>query len=151
MMRAFSLSVLMLLFGLFLLGMGSLGGRPEGTVPQPKENIRARIVDRSGVSTEVEHFSLEGRISLEGKRGQGEMTVLFKKLKGISFARVEGEAVPAELKFKNGGTLTLIVNGSSVFYGSTRYGAFRIRAGDIRKIEILPPPAEQGKRKVQEK
>ena len=30
--------------------MGGLGGTPEGVVPETKENIRARIIDRQGVA-----------------------------------------------------------------------------------------------------
>jgi hypothetical protein len=135
-------SFLLLAAAVPLLGMGGLGGRPQGTAPKPEENIRALIVDRAGVRTEVRQFSLEGNVFLDGRRGDGQMTVFFKNLRGITFGRVEGEVVSAELHYNNGETLRLNVRKRRVFYGDTRYGTFQIRAGNIRKIEFSPLPSQ---------
>lgn len=142
-MKSFGFIIVILVGTVALMGMGSLGGQPQGTAPKTEVNIHAQIVDRSGVTTEVAQFSMEGKVYLEGARGDGQMTVLFKKLQGIAFGKVEGQIVPAELKFKNGENLKLKLRKSSVFYGSTRYGTFQIRAGNIQKIEFLPT-ATQG-------
>ena len=133
-MRGALTVVLVLLAVTMLMGMGNLGGTPEGTVPKTEENIKAQIVDRSGVSTELSGFSMSGKVFLEGRRGDGQMSVFFRDMKEISFGPVSGNDAPAELLLKSGNRLQLKVNKSAVFYGDSGYGAFRISAGDVNRI-----------------
>jgi hypothetical protein len=133
-MRGLLTVVLALLTAVMLTGMGSLGGTPEGTVPKTEENVKAQIVDRSGVSTELGRFSMDGKVFLEGRRGEGRMNVLFRDLKEISFGPVSGEDVVADLLLESGSRHQIKVNKSAVFYGDTGYGAYRITASDISRI-----------------
>lgn len=119
-----------------LMGMGELGGGPEGTVPETDEDIAARVFDRSGVMTELTRFSMDGQVYLAGQRGDGEVTVFFKDLRGVEFGKVVGETLDADLRLKSGETLRLGIKKRAVFYGSTGYGAYHIRARDIRRIEF---------------
>lgn len=135
-------SVLLVLLALLLTGMGDLGSAPGGTVPEAEENIRARVVDRTGIVTELTRFSLGGKVFIAGKRGRGEITVFFRDLRKIDFAEVQGENVPAELHLDSGKSLRLEVPKRNVFFGSTGYGTFRIQARDIRSIEF--PDADVG-------
>jgi len=120
-----------------LMGMGSLGGIPEGTVPKTGENVRVQISDRSGVTTDLEKFSMDGNVFLNGRRGDGQMEVFFRDLRQIDFGQVSGEDVPADLQFKSGSQLELRVRKRAVFYGSTNQGAFRIPVRDVSRIVVV--------------
>jgi hypothetical protein len=135
-MRGVLIVVLSLAAAALLTGMGGLGGVPGGTVPKTDENIRARLVDRSGVTVELTQFSMDGDVFLEGSRGDGTMTVFFKEIAEIRFGAVAGEEVPAELMLKAGGRLQLEVRKRAVFYGSTGVGAYRVVARDVARIEF---------------
>ena len=122
---------------LLLTGMGSLGGAPEGGVPQTEENIRVRLTDRSGAAVELKQFSLEGKTAVEGKFGSGLMTVFFRNIEKAEFVAAEGDNVTVRLALKGGEKLEVQVLKRRIFYGATSYGAFQIRARDIAQIELL--------------
>jgi hypothetical protein len=136
-MRNLLTVALALLTAALLMGMGNLGGAPGGTVPKTKENIRAQLVDRSGVSNELSQFSMDGNVFFEGNRGEGQMSVNFRDLKEVSFGPASGNDVPADLLLKSGKRLQLTVHKKAVFYGDSGLGAYRIAAGDVSRIVIL--------------
>jgi hypothetical protein len=136
-MRGALTVILVLLAAALLLGMGSVGGPAEGTIPKTKENIKAQIIDRSGVSTDLTRFSISGEVFLEGRRGDGTMSVFFRDLKEISFGPVSGNDVPADLLLTSGSHLRLNVHKSALFYGDTGFGAYRIAAGEVSRIVFL--------------
>lgn len=117
-----------------LMGMGSLGGQPEGTVPKASVNMAAKVTDRSGVTTRLAEFSAGGKVFLQGRRGDGMVTVDFSKMHSIDFGEVAGDDVPATVHLKTGESLELKVRKRQVFYGSTGYGAFQITAGNLKQI-----------------
>lgn len=135
-MRNLLTAILTLLTAALLMGMGSFGGTKEGTVPKTDENIAAQLVDRSGVSNELTRFSMDGNVFLSGRRGEGQLTVSFRELKGVSFGPVSGNDVPADLRLKSGKQIQLMVNKSAVFYGDTGSGAYHIPAGNVTRIEF---------------
>jgi len=136
-MRSLLQTVLVLLAAVLLLGMGSLGGVPGGTVPKTDENIKARISDRSGVTTDLSEFSMDGNVFLDGRRGDGKMNVFFRDLTEVAFGQVSGDEVPVELLLKSGSRFQLIVSKRAVFYGSTTFGAYRIPARDVSRIVFV--------------
>lgn len=133
-MRGALTAVLILLTAVLLTGMGNMGGSPEGTVPKTSENIKAQVVDRSGVATELSRFSLDGNIFIDGRRGEGVMSVFFRDLKEVTFGPVKGDDAPAELVLKSGLRVQLMVKKGTLFYGDTGVGAFRIAAGNVSRI-----------------
>lgn len=135
-MRSIVTTMLVLLTASVLMGMGNLGGTPEGQVPKTDENIKVQLIDRSGVSTELTKFSMNGKVFLEGKRGEGEMSVFFHDLKEVSFNPVSGDTVPAELLLKSGSRIQLKIPKGAVFHGDTGVGAYRISAHDVSRIVI---------------
>lgn len=135
-MRSLVKAVLFLVTAAVLTGMGNLGGTPEGVTPKTDENVKAQLVDRSGVSVALTHFSMSGKVFIEGKRGAGDMTVFFHDLKEVSFGPVSGDAVPAELLLKSGHRLQLRVPKDSGFNGDTAEGAYRISAHEVSRIVI---------------
>ena len=133
-MRGPLTAVVVLLVAAVLTGMGDLGGPPEGTVPKTQENVKAQLIDRSGVSTELSRFSMGGKLFLEGRRGQGELSVFFRDLKEVSFGSVSGDHVPADLLLKTGKSVQLKVLKNAVFHGDTGYGVYRISAHEVSRI-----------------
>ena len=117
-----------------LMGMGGLGGRPEGTVPKTAVNFTAKVTDRGGVTTRLTQFSQGGQLFLEGRRGDGKVTVDFANLSSVDFGEVKGEAAPASVHLKTGQVIELQIEKRKVFYGSTGYGAFQITAGNLKQI-----------------
>ncbi len=131
------LAILLTIFGAALLcGMGSMNGGPEGSIPETSRNVSARLTDRGGVSAEVENFSMDGNIYLQGTLGGGTLTVPFEKLQRVDFGPVGGEKVPARLLLRTGETLELSLRKRAVFYGQMGVGSFRIRAAEIQRIEF---------------
>jgi len=135
-MRIIVTAVLVLLTVAVLMGMGNLGGTPEGQVPKTDENIKAQLIDRSGVTIELTRFSMNGKVFLEGKRGAGEMSVFFRDLKEVGFGIVSGDTVPADLLLKSGRRVQLNVRKGAVFHGDTGDGAYQISAHNISRIVI---------------
>ncbi|QWV98217.1 hypothetical protein KP003_03065 [Geomonas nitrogeniifigens] len=135
-MRKIMTAALVLLTATVLMGMGSLGGAPEGEVPKTDENIKVQLTDRSGVKIELTRFSMNGKVFIEGKRGAGEMSVFFHDLKEIGFGPVNGDAVPADLLLKSGRRVQLSIRTGAVFHGDTGEGAYQISAPNISRIQI---------------
>ncbi len=127
-------TILVLLTAAMLTGMGNLGGAPEGAVPKTEENIKAQVVDHTGVSTELEWVSIDGKVFIEGRRGEGQMNVLFRDLKEVGFGQVSGENVSADLLLKSGSRQEIKVRKNAILYGDTGYGAYRILAQNISRI-----------------
>lgn len=136
-MRCWLTTVAALLLALLLCGMGSLGGAPEGGVPQTDENIKVRLTDRQGLATELNQFSLEGKTAVEGKYGSALLTIFFRNIQRAEFGQADGDEIPVRLFLKTGESLDIKVRKRRIFYGSTGYGALQIRARDIGKIELL--------------
>lgn len=135
-MRNLMTAALVLVTTAVLMGMGSLGGAPEGEVPKTDENIKVQLTDRSGMKLELSRFSMNGKVFLEGKRGAGDMSVFFHDLKEIDLGPVSGDTVPANLLLKSGHRLQLNIRKSAVFHGDTGEGAYQISAPDVSRIHI---------------
>jgi len=118
-----------------LLGMGGFGGNRDSGLPA--HEFRAVLTDVDGTRMEVDRFTAGGDASLEGELGRGRLRVPFDNASGIAFERLEAERVRARITLRQGEPVTLMVRGSTTFYGQTPGGAFQIRARDLRSIEIL--------------
>jgi hypothetical protein len=125
-----------LTLSLFCMGMGELGGQPEGTIPETDVRIEAKVVDRSGTETSLNQFSMDGKTYLDALRGSGQLTIPFQQLSSLTFGAVSGDDLAVEVKLKSGSVMNLKVRKRAFFYGSTGYGAFVIKARDVAKIEF---------------
>lgn len=121
---------------LLSMGMGGLGGQPEGSVPETDVRIQASVKDRSGISTSLNQFSMDGKTYLDAWRGQGKLTIPFQHIETISFGEIKGDEVKVEAKLKSGNVMSLGVRARSLFYGSTGFGAFQIKARDVASIDF---------------
>ncbi|TGU72125.1 hypothetical protein E4633_07335 [Geomonas terrae] len=135
-MRRLMTAALVLVTTAVLMGMGSLGGAPEGEVPKTDENIKVQLTDRSGMKLELSRFSMNGKVFLEGKRGAGDMSVFFHDLKEVDLGPASGDTVPADLLLKSGHRLQLKIRTGAVFHGETGEGAYQISAPDVSRIRI---------------
>ena len=118
------------------MGMGGLGGQPEGTVPETDVRIQAEIKDRSGTATSLNQFSMDGKTYLDAWRGQGKLTIPFQHIDTITFGELKGDEVAVDAKLKSGAVMTLTVRSRAQFYGSTGFGAFQIKSRDVARIDF---------------
>lgn len=128
--------ILLLVVASFCMGMGGLGGQPEGTIPDTDVNIKAEVQDRDGVTTSLENFSMSGKTSLNAWRGQGKLTIPFANIDMIVFGDSQGDAVTVDVKLKTGESMVLRLRSRAQFYGSTGFGAFQIKAKDLARIDF---------------
>ncbi|NJC89360.1 MAG: hypothetical protein FIB02_12670 [Desulfuromonas sp.] len=135
-MKRLAWMTLILVVTLFCMGMGELGGQPEGTVPETDVRIEAKIVDRSGVETSLNQFSMDGKTYLDALRGSGQLTIPFQQLATLTCGKVAGDEMAVQVKLKSGSVMDLAIRKRAVFYGSTGYGAFVIKARDVAKIDF---------------
>ena len=135
-MRRFAWLVVLLVGALCCLGMGELGGQPEGTLPETDVQIEAKVVDRSGVETSVNQFSMNGKTYLDAQRGSGQLTIPFQQVASLTFGKISGDDTVVQVKFKSGEVMDLTVRKRALFYGSTGYGTFVIKARGLARIEF---------------
>jgi hypothetical protein len=121
---------------LLLTGMGGLGGIPEGTIPEVKEDIGVRLVDRSSTTTELTRVSVDGNLFLEGLRGAGKVTIPLQEIQRLEVTAVAGETVAARLQLRNETVLNLNLRKRAVIYGDTGYGAYQILLRDVQLVEF---------------
>ncbi|MBE0598545.1 MAG: hypothetical protein IH614_14875 [Desulfuromonadales bacterium] len=137
MQRGIGLALTAVLALLLLTGMGELGGAPNGAIPETAVDIAAVITDRQGVKTAVNNFSMGGKTYLEGARGSARITVDFRQMVSLEFSEAKvGDEMPVRLTLREGDPLQLQVKKAAVFFGSTGYGTYQIRAHDIQRIEF---------------
>jgi hypothetical protein len=128
----------LLVAAIFLTGMGNLGGAPVGTVPKVEEEIKAKVTDQSGVVTTLDHFSLDGQTVIEGDRGNASVTIQLRDIDTLTIRPAEvKDKIGAIIKLKDGQEVQLQLRKRLFFNGSTGYGAFVIRAVDVKSIQIL--------------
>ena len=135
-MRSYVGLVVLLVGALCCMGMGELGGQPEGTLPETDVQIEAKVVDRSGVETSVNQFSMNGKTYLDAQRGSGQLTIPFQQVASLTFGKISGDDTVVQVKLKSGEVMDLTVRKRALFYGSTGYGTFVIKARDLARIEF---------------
>lgn len=116
------------------LAMGSLGG---GTI-RPPADFDARLIDRDGTEVTLHRVNINGRVSLPGRLGRGEVKVPFENISAVEFRQGGPGQTAAVVRLREGEPVTLQVRESLRIYGQTRVGLYEIRARDVRRIEIRP-------------
>lgn len=137
-MHPFKIVPLFVLVAIFLTGMGNLNGAPVGTVPKVEEEIKARVTDQKDIVTNLVQFSLDGQTVIEGTRGNATVTIQLHDIDTISMRSIEEkETISTTIKLKDGQEVQMQLRKRLFFNGSTGYGAFVIRAADVKFIQIL--------------
>jgi hypothetical protein len=136
----YAISTGVLIASLFiLLGMGDLGSQaPVGKIPEPQKNFAVQVVDRLDVQTSLTHFSQEGKVFLEGKRGRANVTIPFEKISQIQFSNLKEVGISVKVILRNRETIELQMNKQGKFYGMAQFGTFEIEAKDLKSIRFQP-------------
>lgn len=124
-----------------LLALGGGGAGPvSDTIPRPKENYRADLVDRGGQTTRVEFLSCSGRTFLPLKVGEGTLMVPFSKVEKVSVAEGQAGDVGVRIEVEGGGkALEGSLSRSLLCTGATEYGNFQVEMAGIQEIRIVRP------------
>ncbi len=123
---------------LLLLGMGGGGGGPvSDTIPRPKENHRADLVDRQGITTRVELLSCNGKTFLPLERGEGTLMVPFAKIERVTMDGEQGTRVAVRVEVVGGTRLEGFLPRTLLFTGTTDYGNYRIEARGLAEIRFV--------------
>jgi hypothetical protein len=115
----------------FLVGLGSTGGRD---VIHPAVDFRATLVDKDGVSVEVNRLNIGGDVELDGDMGRGNLRIQFDNIASVEFTSESHDYSQATVHLKNGESVNIRVRNSLMVYGQTNVGIYQIRARDLRSI-----------------
>jgi hypothetical protein len=125
------ISLLLIASAPLLLGLGSTGGRD---VIHPAVDFQATLVDKDGVSVEVNRLNVSGDTQLEGDMGRGSLRIAFDNIAGVDFSADSHDYSQATVHLKNGESVNIRVRNSLMFYGQTNVGIYQIRARNLRSI-----------------
>jgi len=141
MVRRFSLSMVLLgALAPFLLAMGGGGGGPlSDSIPRPKDNFTADLLDRQGVVTRVELFSCAGKTFFPLERGEGTLMVPFAKVRGLAVGAEEGARVAATVDVDGGKPLEGTLPRTLLCTGSTAFGNYQVEIRGLRQIDFAKP------------
>jgi len=126
---------LLVVFYVFLVGMGGLGGPGAVRVPEPATNYAATVKDQSDMTTRLEKFSFEGQTFLSGKLSDAYVSINFDRIESIGFV-LHDKTLTAEVKLKDGKTISVVLDKGTACYGKLAYGDFKIGVEDIKSITI---------------
>jgi len=126
---------LLVVFYVFLVGMGGLGGPGAVRVPEPATNYAATVKDQSDMTTRLEKFSFEGQTFLSGKLSDAYVSINFDRIESIGFI-LQDKTLTAEVALKDGKTISVVMDKGTACYGKLAYGDFRIAVEDIKSITI---------------
>ncbi|HVO27654.1 MAG TPA: hypothetical protein VMW56_28935 [Candidatus Margulisiibacteriota bacterium] len=115
----------------FLLALGSTGGRD---VIHPAVDFQATLVDKDGVSVDVNRLNIGGDVQLEGDMGRGNLRIQFDNIASVEFTSESHEYSQTTVHLKNGEAVNMRVRNSLMIYGQTKVGIYQIRARDLRSI-----------------
>lgn len=135
-MRILLNSFFLLLVSLFLLGMGGLGGEPEGTLPETEHDFSVRVTDRSGTETSLTRFSMDGSTFLHGQLGSASVTIAFEDIQTATFKSIVNEKIKVALSLKEGKEMTIDIRRRSGFAGQMDVGIYRIKAEAVSRIDF---------------
>ncbi len=118
-----------------ILAMGSKQGQTPEKIPIPLHKYQGSFLDQTDLLTKCSNISIDGQTFLQGKRGEGNYTIGFDKIASILFRMAEGKLI-GQVRFRDGSSLDLILNGSQTAYGTTPYGTFQIKLQDLKRVTI---------------
>jgi hypothetical protein len=127
----------LLFFAPCLLAMGGGGAGPlSDTIPRPKDNYGADLVDRQGVSTRVDYLSCNGKTFFPLERGEGTLMVPFSKVLRLEVAEEAGARVKVSIEASGGKALDGSLPRALLCTGSTDYGNYQIELQGLREIRL---------------
>jgi len=141
MRRRFSLAWALLVVAVpLLMAMGGGGGGPvSDTIPRPKENFSADLIDRQGEVTRVEYLSCAGKTFLPLEKGEGTLMVPFAKVTRVTVGAESGSRVQTRVEVAAGKILEGDLSRTLLCTGSTEYGNYQIQIQGLREVVIVSP------------
>jgi hypothetical protein len=122
-------AALLIVLGIFLMGMGSSGSPGQGTVESP---FNAKIKDTSNNEVTITSATFDGKTTFNVYMGKGRVEIPFD-----SISRIEVKEGSACASIKATGTMcNLKINGISKIYGKLPYGIYQIPLKDVMWVEI---------------
>ena len=119
----------------FLIAMSAFQNQNPEKIPVPEKRYSATFIDLTDLMTDCRNISIEGETFLEGKRGNGTITIPFEIINEISFM-LEGDKLAGAVKLRDGNTVQLMLLKNQKAYGQTKYGTFQIKLSDLKKMTI---------------
>jgi hypothetical protein len=121
--------VLLMVLGIFLLGMGSAGSPGQGVVESP---FNAKIKDTSNNEVTITSATFDGKTTFNVYMGKGRVEIPFDTI-----TRIEMKEGSACASLKQTGTMcNLKTNSISKIYGKLPYGQYQIALKDVLWIEL---------------
>jgi len=118
-----------------LLGMGGRGGGPASdSIPRPKENYSADLLDRQGVTTRVTSLSCNGRTFFPLERGEGILMVPFGKVSRVKLDLDNSSRVDAAIQVPGVQPLEGKLPRSLLCTGATDYGNYQVEIRGLAEI-----------------
>ncbi len=123
-----------------LLALGGGGAGPvSDTIPRPKDNYVADLLDRGGQKTRVELLTCGGRTFFPLKVGEGTLMVPFSKVEKVSVETGQGGDVQVRIDAGGAAPLEGMIPRSLLCTGSTEYGNFQVDLSGLQEIRIVRP------------
>lgn len=121
---------------LSLWALGNDSGGNTDQIPLPEINYSVILTDAQNIETQASRVSWDGKVYLQGKRGEALTTIPFEKINQIEVlpeSPAQPGAIAAKVTLKSGEVVDLGIKGNSKVFGETSYGKFEIYLRDIRK------------------
>lgn len=129
--QVFFLAILALLP--LLTAMSAFQNQNPEKIPIPEKKYLTTFIDQTDIMTDCRNVSIDGETFLEGKRGNGTITISFEIINEVSFM-LEGEKLNGVVKLRDGNNVQLALNKNQRAYGHTKYGSFQIKLADLKKM-----------------
>lgn len=115
---------------------GLFGNDAPGRIPVPAREFHARVEDRAGVVTELDHVTFDGEVYVFGTVGLAQVTVPFETIRRLEIAPgPDDDHVIARVFTKAGETWEVVVDEDRPVYGRAAFGNYRIDVSRIRTFE----------------
>jgi hypothetical protein len=115
--------------------MGMLGGGSAGV---PERNYEGAFVDRDGTRVEAKWINTGGELALTGELGRGTIRISFDDIRSIEFSGGGREPLVARVALRKGEPVEVRIRTSLAFAGQTSLGQYRVRARDLKTVELQP-------------
>lgn len=126
----FCLALLLVILGMFLMGMGSAGSPGQTPVDSP---FNAKIKDTTNNEVTITSVTFDGKTTFNVNMGKGRLEIPLEHISRIEFK--DGSACAT---MKGSGPLcSLKTNSISKIYGKLPYGAYQISIKDVLSIELF--------------
>jgi hypothetical protein len=128
-------TLLVMLLGMGIVGMGSFGGGRDNGLPA--HDFRATFTDLDGTRMAVTRVTAGGDASLEGEYGRGRLRVPFDNIARVTFQPSDQrDRVRAQVQLRDGEPVTLSMRSATTFYGQAPGGGYQIRVRDLQAVDF---------------